>query len=1017
MKKTISIALVLTFLASAYIPAFAQKGKSLSRPTVKVTNDFVRFELVDATTNGKGVMVRWHMASETHNVGFNVYRHDASGPQLVNPTLVLGAAVRSSMETTYGEKYEFYDREGTLASTYSVEGLARDGRRLSSPTFGPRYTINFDPDAAQRPTVATSARAREQAVENNRLTLTPELANEVNAARLDPVPSMHARVVSQFGAKIAVRKDGLHRVTRAELQATGFNVNESSANWRLFMEGNEHPILVGPGDQYIEFFGKGINTIESDTRVYYLIANMVNPPLNDPKRIQTKVLRPMAGNVVSHNYGASTEKIERVTYYNQIFNGDAENYWGRIVSSLTPPFFLPSTFTFNLSGVEFGAGTATVVLKMHGFTTTEHTVNVAINGNALSPVTGAGQNPFSATYVVPRSFLNEGVNALQMSSANAGELSMFDSLKIDYVRKYQADENKVAFYTPGLRKVDLGGFVSPLVSTATIFDTVPQSPAADAPLNVPASATAGVLRMNSTSFRGGESGTGGGKVSFIISRVYGNTGSVTTDVALTNGTAVGGAACGAGVDFVNPGLQTITIPSGVATKVVDVTLCNDGIADAGETFTATLSNATGGATLAQTNPRVFDTTYDGSAQLISNLVVQQDGGTATVKLPASRSAVMYGIDESYAIQSPAVTANNGSTLMATTNGANMVIISHSAPEFMTAANAWADYRRSVAGGSFTVQVVDVADVFDEVNYGVASADSLKSFLSYAHSNWQTRPQNIMLIGDASHDPRNYEGHGYNNMVPTKMVTLSYEESGSDDALVDFNNDGLAEVAIGRIPGRTAADIAIVFDKTKRFEMPAMQSFGRGALYAWDAPDGWDFEGMSHLMRDQMPNDTVMPSVFVGRPWANSQTLVIDEMAAGKYIVNYAGHGSSGVWWGQPFFGVDNVPQVTNTNDESIFTMLTCFNGYFIRLRDADACIAERLLNSPTGGAAVAWASTARTTPIAQQQMGIRFYNQLAAGNITRMGALVRDAKTIITDGPDIRLSWVLLGDPLLKLRP
>jgi hypothetical protein len=49
-------------------------------------------------------------------------------------------------------------------------------------------------------------------------------------------------------------------------------------------------------------------------------------------------------------------------------------------------------------------------------------------------------------------------------------------------------------------------------------------------------------------------------------------------------------------------------------------------------------------------------------------------------------------------------------------------------------------------------------------------------------------------------------------------------------------------------------------------------------------------------------------------------------------------------------------------------------------------------------------------------MGKRFYNQIGLGNITRMGDLIIDAKTVVPGGSDVRESWVLLGDPMLKVR-
>ena len=77
-------------------------------------------------------------------------------------------------------------------------------------------------------------------------------------------------------------------------------------------------------------------------------------------------------------------------------------------------------------------------------------------------------------------------------------------------------------------------------------------------------------------------------------------------------------------------------------------------------------------------------------------------------------------------------------------------------------------------------------------------------------------------------------------------------------------------------------------------------------------------------------------------------------------------------------------------------------------------MAEVLLLAPNRGAVVAWASTGLTLPNFQENMATRFYSKVGDGSIPRMGDLVRDAKTQV--GADLRYSWALLGDPMLKVR-
>ncbi len=410
------------------------------------------------------------------------------------------------------------------------------------------------------------------------------------------------------------------------------------------------------------------------------------------------------------------------------------------------------------------------------------------------------------------------------------------------------------------------------------------------------------------------------------------------------------------------------------------------------------------------NVRAFDTTRDGSPVQITNLNVLANGPSYDVVMPPSRGRSVYAVEDSAIKTVPSVIANNPSSLSTTAHNADLVIISYGA--FMTQAQAWAQYR---ALQGFSVEVVDVADVFDEFNFGQSSSSSITAFLQYAVNNWQTPPRYVLLLGDASYDPKNYEGQGYLNLLPTKIVNTVYSETGSDDALVDFNSDGLADLSIGRIPAQTGQVITNAMAKQQAFETPAMQSLSRGAIFADDGHNGYDFAGMSATLRSNLPAN--IPAFMISRGDANAGATLLNEINNGRYIVNYSGHGSLGVWGGTDFFWSGNVSSLTNANNQSIFTMLTCLNGYFIH--PYIDSLSEYLLKAQNGGAVTAWASTGKTTPDVQAIMGNRFYSQIAAGNITRMGDLVRDAKSVIPVGVDVtsvRYSWVLLGDPTLKVR-
>jgi hypothetical protein len=87
-----------------------------------------------------------------------------------------------------------------------------------------------------------------------------------------------------------------------------------------------------------------------------------------------------------------------------------------------------------------------------------------------------------------------------------------------------------------------------------------------------------------------------GQAAIVVTRLgaLGNT--VSVNVATSNGTAIGGSTCTAGVDFISRA-GTLTFAPGETGKTFNVTVCNDRLWEGLEIFNLTLTNPAGGATL------------------------------------------------------------------------------------------------------------------------------------------------------------------------------------------------------------------------------------------------------------------------------------------------------------------------------------------------------------------------------------------------------------------------------------
>ena len=132
----------------------------------------------------------------------------------------------------------------------------------------------------------------------------------------------------------------------------------------------------------------------------------------------------------------------------------------------------------------------------------------------------------------------------------------------------------------------------------------------------------------------------------------------------------------------------------------------------------------------------------------------------------------------------------------------------------------------------------------------------------------------------------------------------------------------------------------------------------------------------------------------------------------QFLVNYAGHGSVNQWRGNLL-----------TNDDALglrnehlpmFLMMTCLNGYFHDpVLDS---LGESLMKAERGGAVAVWASSGMTVPSDQAVVNQELYRLLFSrvAGIPIGDAVIR-AKAA-SSNPDVRRTWILLGDPAMKLR-
>jgi hypothetical protein len=412
------------------------------------------------------------------------------------------------------------------------------------------------------------------------------------------------------------------------------------------------------------------------------------------------------------------------------------------------------------------------------------------------------------------------------------------------------------------------------------------------------------------------------------------------------------------------------------------------------------------------NIRVVDVTNPASpVEVRPDSEPTQDGdGTWGLTFSVGDSAELLAFAEGRFMSPSGVAANKPSSLAAdAAQRTDLLVITHG------------DFTQQVAplvaqraAEGMVVKVIDVEDLYDEFSYGAHSPQAVRDFLSLKNASRNQTPTYVLFVGDGTYDPRDHLGRGRYDLVPSKLVDAGAMETASDDWFADFDDDGIADFGIGRLPVRTQAEAATVVNKivSRTFD-PAQTS----ALMVADrdGSDGYNFETATDAVENFLP-----AGANVSRINRRSQdagvvrSQIVAGVNAGPLVVNWMGHGSIDVWTGDGLLRGSDAASLTNGNRLPLFVMMTCLNGYY-EGTGLDS-LAESVLKAEHGGAYAVWASSGMTDPTAQADANRELYRIVfSGGNAVRLGDAVRSAKAATADR-DVRRTWVFFGDPSSTLR-
>jgi len=408
---------------------------------------------------------------------------------------------------------------------------------------------------------------------------------------------------------------------------------------------------------------------------------------------------------------------------------------------------------------------------------------------------------------------------------------------------------------------------------------------------------------------------------------------------------------------------------------------------------------------------VFDVTEPRSPRLIKGVTVEETAyGYRASFWSGSSEARYFVVSEGALASAERIWPDLPSDLKSPSRKAEYLIITTS--QLAGAARDLADWREE---HGLRAMVVDVEDVYDEFNDGIASPRAVRRFLTHAHDKWSHRPRYVLLAGSGTYDYKDYDGCG-GNLVPPMLVSTDYGLFSSDGRLADTDGDGVCEMAIGRIPVETPQALSAVIAKIKGYETSEMALPQEIVLAADDPDEGGDFPSDSDDLATLVPpvGFTTTKVYLSESDLDEAREQLLDAVRGEAALVNFLGHAGLDRLAQEGLLTSADVPSLGGISRPPVLTAMTCIVGRFEL--PGYHTLGELLVLEPTGGAIAAWAPSGLPMNAESKSLAEGFLQSALVEAEETLGDAVLAAQGLYAAAggrAEVLYVYNLLGDPAL----
>ena len=355
------------------------------------------------------------------------------------------------------------------------------------------------------------------------------------------------------------------------------------------------------------------------------------------------------------------------------------------------------------------------------------------------------------------------------------------------------------------------------------------------------------------------------------------------------------------------------------------------------------------------------------------------------------------------------------------NNYQYLIVTHD--KLMPAATNYKNYRQSAAGGGYSTLLVTTQQLYDQFSYGTQNPAAIRNFAKYMIDGAAPDPKFLLLAGKA-YNVRLVKNNKLNdNLVPTVGDLAS-------DNLLTYNltgNNYAPAIPTGRIDARNNGDLQAYLNKVQVYETRP----GNDATWQKDvlqisggttSSEKSRFDSYLNLFEGNLAKAGLgANAVSVGTNFEAATTMdikqfTINEIAKGKLILDYYGHGTYGGL--TPDLGAASDYPDASTNGKFPFMYISGCNvgDSYVAARG----FAEEFTLEPNKGAIAILAQSSWGFESYLKNLGDIFSRRIATDNYgATLGEVMKNTLTEYVTSSDLNLihaqQYTLHGDPAIKL--